>query len=158
MEKKKSLKLTIELVPNSSYYDNLRKFIKRSEWDQLRKRIYAEYDNKCGICGTVSNRLNCHEIWEYDDKNHEQNLLGFIALCPLCHHIKHIGLAQILASKGRLNYEKIVKHFMKVNKCDRKTFEEYKNQTFSQWRERSSHKWKVNLREYELIVKNKSSD
>ena len=132
--------------------------MKRSDWDTLRNRIYTEYDNKCGICETDSNRLNCHEIWEYDDQNHEQHLLGFIALCPLCHHIKHIGLAQILASQGRLDYEKIVEHFMKVNECDRKSFEEYKNQAFSQWRERSRHEWKVDLGEYEHIVKNNHSD
>ena len=158
MVKNQSLKLTIELVPSSSFYDNLRKLMKRSDWDKLRKRIYAEYDNKCGVCGTDSNRLNCHEIWEYDDQNHEQKLLGFIALCPLCHHIKHIGLAKILASQGKLHYESVVEHFMKVNECDRKAFEEYKKQAFAQWRERSRHQWKVDLKEYKHIVESKHGE
>ena len=73
----------------------------------------------------------------------------------LCHHVKHIGLAGILASQGKLDYEKVVEHFRKVNECDRKTFEEHKKQAFAQWRERSRYEWKVDLGEYKDIVANK---
>ncbi len=45
------LKLTIELVPTTSWYDNLRKVIPISEWDKLRKRVYAQYGHRCGVCG-----------------------------------------------------------------------------------------------------------
>ena len=80
-------------------------------------------------------RMNCHEIWEYDDKNHIQKLLGFIALCSMCHHVKHIGFAGILAREGKLNYEKVVEHFMTVNNCDRRTFEEHRKRAFLIWEE-----------------------
>jgi len=118
--KSDKLKLTIELVPSTSWYDNLRKYTSKEDWDKIRKRTYAEYGNRCGIC-EAEGRLNCHEIWEYDDKKHIQRLVGFIALCDMCHHVKHIGLAGILASEGKLDYEKVVEHFMKVNNCDRDT-------------------------------------
>lgn len=155
MTRKQQLKLIIELVPSTSWYDNLRKVIPKVEWDKLRKQVYAKYGHKCGICGTDSGRLNCHEIWEYDDHNHEQRLIGFIALCDLCHHVKHIGLAGILASEGKLDYDKVVQHFTKVNGCDRRTFEEHKEQAFAQWRERSGYEWKVDLGAYKDLVANK---
>jgi hypothetical protein len=79
--------------------------------------------------------------------------VGFIALCDLCHHVKHIGLAGILAKQGKLDYELVVKHFMMVNSCDRKTFEEHKNEAFRQWGERSQHEWHVDLGKYEDLVK-----
>ena len=145
-------KLTIELVPQTSWYDNLRKVIPKGQWDKLRKQVYARYDHKCGVCGAENSRLNCHEIWDYDESNYVQRLLGFIALCDLCHHVKHIGLAQILAAQGQLDYEDVIRHFMIVNKCSRKDFEAYRAWAFEQWRERSKHTWQVELGEYASLV------
>lgn len=147
----KELKLTTELVPLTSWFDNLRKVLPRPVWDKLRKRTYAEYGHRCGICG-AEGRLNCHEIWEYDDQNHVQRLAGFISLCDLCHHVKHIGLAGILAERGELDYEIVVKHFMKVNDCDRKTFDQYMKKVFIQWDERSQYEWNVDLGDYKDLV------
>ena len=153
----KELKLTTELVPLTSWFNNLREVLPGSVWDELRKRTYAEYGHRCGICG-AEGRLNCHEIWEYDDKNHVQRLVGFIALCDLCHHVKHIGLAGIMSREGKLDYETVVEHFMKVNGCDRKTFEKYMNKVFNQWEERSKSKWSVDLGEYEDLVEPSQKD
>ena len=153
----KELKLTTELVPYTSWFDNLRAVLPRSVWDKLRKRTYAEYGHRCGIC-VAEGRLNCHEIWEYDDKNHVQKLVGFIALCDLCHHVKHIGLAGIMAREGKLDYETVVEHFMKVNCCDRKTFEKYMKKVFNQWKERSKSEWSVELGEYKDLVEPSQKD
>ena len=153
--KSKELQLKIELVPSTSWYDNLRKVLPKSEWDKIRKAAYVNYGHWCGICGTEG-RLNCHEIWEYDDKKHIQKLKGFIALCDMCHHVKHIGLTGILASEGKLDYEKVIEHFMKVNNCDRRTFEEHKKRAFDEWRKRSQHEWHVDLGEYEDVIKSVS--
>ena len=147
----KALRLTVELVPKTSWFDNLRSVLPRSVWDKRRKRTYAEYGYRCGICG-AEGRLNCHEIWEYDDENHIQRLSGFVSLCDLCHHVKHIGLAGILASEGKLDYESVVNHYMKVNGCDRKTFERHVDQAFAQWEDRSKHEWSVDLGEYQDMV------
>lgn len=146
------LKLTIELVPKTSWYESLREEMPRAEWDRLRKRTYAAYGQKCGICD-AKGRLNCHEIWEYDDHNHVQKLEGFITLCNMCHFVKHIGFAGILAQNGKLDYGKVVEHFMEVNQCDRATFEEHREKAFAQWRERSTHEWEVDLGECEELIK-----
>lgn len=145
------MRLTIELVPRTSWYSNMRSVMPKSAWDKLRKSVYAEYNHKCGVCG-AEGRLECHEIWEYDDKNHIQALHGFIALCALCHRVKHIGLAGIHAREGKLDYEQVIEHFMRVNECNREAFEQHKKQAFEQWRLCSQHQWQVNLGDYESLV------
>lgn len=146
-----TLKLTIELVPRTSWYNNMRKVVSKATWDTIRKQVYADYGYRCGIC-RAKGRLSCHEIWHYNDQTHEQKLTGFIALCDWCHHIKHIGLAGILASRGELDYQKLIEHFCSVNQCDRPTFEGHTKQAFAQWHQRSQHQWQVSLGEYARLV------
>lgn len=151
-ERPEEIRLKIELVPSTSWYDNLRKYTSKEDWNKIRKRVYANYGYRCGICSTKG-RLNCHEIWEYDDKEYIQRLIGFVALCDLCHHVKHIGHADILADEGKLDYEKIVEHFMRVNDCSRDTFEKHREKAVDEWKERSSHEWQLDLGEYKNIIK-----
>src|SRR3989304_10056088 len=106
------LKLEIELVPASSWNNNLRNLLKPKMWENLRKEVYRKYNYKCAICNS-DGRLHAHEIWGYDDKNHIQKLVDIIALCSKCHAVKHIGLAGIQAREGKINFEKLIKHFMK---------------------------------------------
>lgn len=145
MSTEKILKLTIELVPATSWYNNMRSVMSKQEWDTLRRKVYADYNYQCGICGMTNVILHCHEIWEYDDQNHIQKLNGFIALCKLCHWVKHIGLAGIRVSEGELDFEEIIHHFMKVNGCDRQTFESHRNHAFQVWEERSKYQWLIKL-------------
>ncbi len=146
--KPEGLKLRIELVPSATWYNNLRKEIPKEKWDVLRRKVYSEYGYRCGICN-ARGRMNCHELWSFDDRRHIQRLDGFIALCDWCHHVKHIGLAGILADRGELDYNKVVEHFMKVNECDRKTFEQYRDEAFSVWKTRSEFRWKVVIGDFE---------
>src|SRR5712691_2581439 len=96
------LHLTIELVPQPLWGINLHK--SRAAWDKLRKQVYAQYNYRCDICQAENVTLYCHEIWQYDDTVHIQKLNGFIALCNMCHHCKHIGHAKILAADGKLDF------------------------------------------------------
>ena len=94
------MKLEIELVPETSWYNNLRKALPRSEWDKIRKEVYEKANNKCEIC-QQDGRLNCHEKWSYDDEKNIQKLQGFQALCDKCHNIKHIGFVNVQISSGK---------------------------------------------------------
>src|SRR6266567_619210 len=85
------LRLIIELVPSTCWFNNLRTRIPRGAWDKLRKKVYAEYNHRCALCQAENVRLNCHEIWQYDDTLYIQQLEGFMALCEMCHHCKHMG-------------------------------------------------------------------
>ena len=42
---------------------------------------------------------------------------------------------------------------MKVNGCDRGTFEGHYTQAFKQWENRSKHEWQIDLGEYSGIIK-----
>jgi hypothetical protein len=95
------LKLNIELVPSPLWGQNPRKLMARSQWDKLRRQAYSDYAHKCGICNTEG-QLECHERWKYDDENHIQILVGFIALCSSCHSIKHLGNAGLRDFEGTL--------------------------------------------------------
>ena len=138
------LKLTVELIPKTSFYSNMRKELSKEGWDKVRKSTYRKYNYRCGICN-AKGRMNCHEIWEFDEGRGVQTLMGYEALCDLCHHVRHIGFASILARKGKLDYEKVVKHFCKVNKCSVEEFRTHTDQAYDTWDKRSKIKWRVDI-------------
>lgn len=155
-------KLTIELVPLTSWYNNVRSKVSQEEWDIIRKKCYKNANYKCEICGGVGNKwpVECHEIWEYDDKKHIQKLVGFVALCPSCHEVKHIGLAE---KKGRLQHAR--NHLIGVNSmlCENEA-NIMIHLAFMKYEERSEHKWKVDVSYLDKFLgkqnnaKNKSTD
>jgi len=155
MDRIKNLKLYIELVPESCWYENLRKVLSKNEWDTLRKEVYHKSGNKCEICGAIG-KLNCHEIWEYGDERNIQYLKGFQALCDSCHNIKHIGFVNIQISKGIWSEQvlnDLKKHFMMVNHVSSSVFRQHVKYAFGIWRKRSKEKWKTDLGNY---VKNQA--
>lgn len=145
-------KLNIELVPKTSWYNNVRSEIPRRLWDKIRTDVCISQEYKCGIC-EAEGRLNCHEIWDYDDINYVQELKSFIALCNLCHHVKHIGYASILASQGKLNIQEVEEHFMRINKCDLRTFRQHAVEAMIQYEERSKHEWQLSLGKYKVQIR-----
>jgi hypothetical protein len=96
--------------------------------------------------------LHCHEIWHYDDEHHVQKLTGFIALCEMCHHCKHIGLAGKRASEGKLDFTKVVEHFMQVNQCSHEEYKAHSETAWETWRERNQHTWTTDLGMYAHLV------
>jgi len=141
------MKLTVELIPKSSFFNNMRKVLTQENWDSLRRSVYREYKYKCGICG-ASGKMNCHEIWKFNDREHVQSLKGYIALCDMCHHVKHIGFAAVLAGQGKLDYAKVVDHFCKVNRCSERAFQKYVDKVFKKHEKRSKFKWTVDITSY----------
>ena len=141
----KKIKLTIELIPKTSYYDNVRSILPQKEWDRLRKKSYEKAKFKCEICkdkGTnqgYRHDLECHEIWEYK-KDGTQLLKDLISLCPRCHQVKHIGRSM----KVGLN-KKVTEHIMKVNKWTEKETKNYIGYVFQEHKLRSKQKWEINL-------------
>lgn len=134
--------LTIELVPKTAWFSNVRKMVSNRDWDIIRKETYKQANNRCQICGGVGTQhpVECHEIFAYDDKQHIQTLKGMIALCPDCHLVKHIGLA-ISRGKGKIAAE----HLSKVNNWPKKKTLVYIEDQRLKWEERSSFKWKIDL-------------
>jgi hypothetical protein len=136
------LRLTIELVPQSCWFSNVRAVVSQSQWDRLRIQVYKQANYICQICGGVGPKhpVECHEIWHYDDKKLIQTLEGMIALCPNCHMVKHIGLAEIQNKS-----EQALQHFMKVNGLKKKEAKQHINAAFTKWSERSAKLWKLDI-------------
>lgn len=134
------MKLTIELVPRTAWFKNLRNHVGVTKWDKIRKEVYSHANHKCEICGGVGKKhpVEAHEVWEF--KDNKIILKRLIALCPACHEVKHIGLA---ASKGRLEAAK--KHFMKVNQLDSDSADRYIIHVFETFKERSKEQWDLDL-------------
>jgi hypothetical protein len=147
------MKLTTELVPSTVWYSSLYRLLPREVWDRIRNEIITNHRRKCQICGETEGKMNLHEIWKYDDERHVQRLEGFILLCTVCHHVKHIGLAGILASEGKLDYNEVMEHFCKVNNCSEKEFEMHVDRAFEVWRKRSQHQWKQDFGKYKEFIK-----
>jgi hypothetical protein len=137
------LKLSIELVPKTCWFSNVRDHVSKEEWDRLRKDCYKKAGYVCEICGGTGNKhpVECHEIWEYDNEKFTQTLKGLISLCPSCHEVKHIGLANL---RGRI--EEAKNHLAKVNGWSLEaTSEGYINNAVNMFMWRSNHEWTLNL-------------
>lgn len=150
-----TLRLTIELVPKRCWYSNMRQVLTREEWDELRRRVYAEYQQRCGICSAwrgPGSWLHCHERWSYDDRAHVQRLEGFMALCEWCHLVKHIGLFPLLTREERVRFEQVVQHFLRVNGCDHATFDQHYRAAFRLWGERNRHVWRTDFGDYASLI------
>ena len=136
-------RLTIELVPSSCWFSNVRSAVPESVWDKLKKTAYKLAHYRCEVCSGRGRQwpVEAHEVWHYDDKLHLQKLVRLIALCPMCHKVKHIGLAEV---NGWL--EESIQHLMKVNHWpDKVTATSYVKESFRIWQERSKFDWTLDI-------------
>lgn len=136
------MKLEIELVPESAFGANVRSAVPRAEWDRIRRETYRKAGYLCEVCGGAGRRhpVECHEVWEFDQEKLVQKLVGFVALCPMCHAVKHMGLASI-----RGVHEEALAHFAKVNGMSLAKAARAEGEAWRVWGERSCFKWRLDL-------------
>jgi hypothetical protein len=136
------MKLTIELVPETAWYTNVRSNVSKDEWDRIRKACYRNANYTCEVCGGKGDKwpVECHEVWDYDDLNKKQTLVRLIALCPNCHKTKHVGLAQM---KGEEDI--VINQLMAVNDMTEQEATQYIKESFKTWRDRSKYKWDCDI-------------
>lgn len=137
-------KLTIELVPSTCWYSNVRDNVTRSTWDKIRKLTYRNANYTCEICGGKGDRwpVECHEIWEYNDEEHIQTLKGLISLCPDCHKVKHFGLT---STRSEQEMYHAMNHLKKVNNFSKMETINYINESINIFHDRSKFEWKLDL-------------
>jgi hypothetical protein len=135
-------RLTVELVPSTCWYTNVRSNVSQAVWDGLRRRVAAEAGHRCEICGGRGRRwpVECHERWAYDDAAKVQRLERLVALCPDCHEAKHAGLA---SKRGRL--DAVIGHLVKVNGWSADDAALYLEAVFETWAQRSRHQWTLDI-------------
>ena len=143
-------RLPIELVPQSSHYNNLRKILTAYEWKVLRDKIIPRLDNKCEICGgkSKSRSLDLHEVWDYDKKLGIQKLVRLEGLCSFCHEVKHFYLAKIMGHEKRAR-----KRLNKINGFSEKEGSLYEKLIHMEYCERSLITWQLDISFLETLKK-----
>jgi hypothetical protein len=135
-------RLTVELVPKTSWCDDVGALMEESTWDRVRRQVDSQAGGRCEICGggDPGFLLECHEQWRFDDRTRLQTLERMIALCPDCHQVKHIGLATIQGQAVRART-----HLARVNGWTLSQTETCIREAFRVWAQRSQGPWTANL-------------
>jgi 5-methylcytosine-specific restriction endonuclease McrA len=139
-------KLVIELIPNTCHYSNARTTLPKKDWDKIRFIAYEKAKNKCEICKGVGteqgfrHKLECHEVWEYNDETKTQKLTRLMSLCPMCHQTKHIGRPFAMNKQAE-----VFKHMERVNKWNHKEIVTHVAEAYQIHNERSKFQWKMDL-------------
>ncbi len=134
--------LTIELVPSTCWFKNVRSEVSAADWDMIKKMTSQAAGYRCEICGGRGSKwpVEAHEIWDYNDSTHVQTLMGLIALCPDCHSVKHMGLA---VARGR--EKQALEHLAHVNGWTVDDAQLYVEVQFEVWSQRSTHSWTLDI-------------
>ena len=143
---KNNAKLTLNLIPATSWWKSTRSKIKKREWDIIRKKVYEQANYTCEICGVNEQSylgikkgwLHCNEVWQYE-KN-KQILAELEAICRLCHLSQHMGFASII---GRDREAK--KHLKKVNNWSEEQAVIYIQEKFQEWEKRNKIEWILDI-------------
>ena len=139
-------RLTVELIPRTLFFSNVRTLLPKKYWNIIRKDSYDKADNKCEICGDTGknqgygHNVECHEIWDYNEEKKVQKLLGLVSLCPKCHQVKHFGRTSAIGKQPEA-----FKHMEKVNNWNHKQCLDHLKVAMSEWMERSKYKWFIDL-------------
>ncbi|MCC5611202.1 hypothetical protein LC612_31715 [Nostoc sp. CHAB 5834] len=130
-----------EMLPPSTWEDNLRTLVPPDRWDAIRKHAYAAAGHRCEICGLKGTpHLEAHERWTWDDTWCVQKLEGVLALCRACHKALHWGLAKRLGI-----VEEVSRKICEVNGWSRAKLAEEVERLKMIMNERSRYHWTVDL-------------
>lgn len=134
--------LTVELVPSTCWFSNVRDHVPKTVWDFLRRTTYQRANYTCLSCGGKGNQwpVECHEIWHYDEQQQIQTLEGLTALCPSCHQVKHFGLATVIGCADQASA-----HLSYVNNWSAEQTNSYLQTVWDIWKRRSCLGWSLNL-------------
>ena len=160
-------KLSIELVPQTAWWSNVRSNVTRAQWEVCKRYARAKTNGVCIVCGQTGKQqgrkhdVEAHEIWDYDDENQIQTLVDIIPLCPMCHQVKHIGRSQMVMNEWM--YRRLLVHMSRVNGWFRSvgeippTVEDvrhaqfYIDKCFEIWAERSKVSWELDITFLKII-------
>jgi hypothetical protein len=143
-----SARLRIELVPRALWGKSLAKQKPRREWDTIRRAIYARAGGRCAACGDSTDRLICHEVWDYDDERHTARLVELKGICPNCNLTTHYGRAINIGRE-----EEAFDHLLSVNGWTAEETEAYVEDAFEKWQERSEHSWTLDASELPRLLR-----
>lgn len=138
--------LTLELVPATAWWSNVRSNVSRAEWEICKAYSYTKRVNGgCIVCGGKGSRhaTEAHEIWAYDDDNQIQTLVDIVPLCPTCHQVKHLGRTRAVSS--RAEWERVIAHLQRVNNWQDHQVVQSVELAFAIWEARSQMEWGLDI-------------
>lgn len=137
-----SVSLSVELVPSSCWFSNLRSSLTEDQWKDFKKLTYLRASYRCEICGGKGAQwpVEAHEVWQYDDNTNVQKLISLVALCPQCHQVKHFGFAN-MQGQGK----EALRHLANINRWTEVQASAYVDEQFEIWSARSEKHWTTDL-------------
>lgn len=139
---KKARILGINVIPSTSWFNNVRSHFSKEDWDRLRRACYRKAGYKCEICGGKGEEwpVECHEVWEFNEKTQIQKLIRLISLCPMCHKCQHPGLAHMQGFG-----QAVITHYAKVNGISESEARKDYNEANKVWEKRSELEWDLDI-------------
>ena len=128
-----------EMLPVTTWEQNVRGLYGLELWDRMRKHAYQAAGFRCEICA-AQGRLEAHEAWELSNETAVQRLTGLQALCPLCHKAKHLGIARRLGMLAQVKQQ-----LLRVNGWTASRLEFEIREAYEVWEQRCEWPWTVDL-------------
>lgn len=154
--------LSVELVPSTAWWANVRSNVSRADWEKCKDYSKSKTNGVCIICGGVGERwaTEAHEIWRYDVRQGEhrdptapeeeiireagiQTLVDIWPLCTMCHRVKHLGHTRQNADLAL--WTRVIEHLQGVNQWPGHVVEAYVVEAFRIWEIRSTMRWELDI-------------
>jgi Domain of unknown function (DUF5710) len=137
--------LFVDLIPQTSWFENVRKAVDPADWDRLRRMVYRRAGYRCEACGTAQDRgrgvvMEAHERFAYDARAAIQRLVRLVCLCRWCHTAAHMGLAGLRGVQ-----DEAITHLMAVTGMNPAEAFTHVDEAFERWTRRSAIPWQVDL-------------
>lgn len=152
-------KLNFSTVPGPLWKLNLRAFIKKSQWDNLREAIIHARTPRCEVCGQYQRdgSMHAHEEWFYDTDGIPAiaYLTGIGLQCKRCHQAEHYGLTQMFHAQGHISdeeLEEIHQHYCDVNGVTRKVMKLDHDQERERWAALNAYPWEIDWGPFEVML------
>jgi hypothetical protein len=149
------LRLSFEFIPAPCRGQNLHALLPRSEWDAIRRQVYASTGHHCAACGASGLPLQANEQWEYDDARRVQRLVGLICLCERCHAVAHSNWTQ---GVRRFTQAELRAHFCRINGCSETEYARLRSHALAWWQERCHHgPWTTDFGPYAACIAHRTT-
>ncbi|CAM9121511.1 hypothetical protein MYMA111404_02175 [Mycoplasma marinum] len=133
-------------LPSSPKYINPQTWMGPQMWSTIKKEVFKRADYSCEVCGGQGTKdpVEAHELWVFDYHTKERVFVRFLALCPLCHWLQHMGLASIRITNHKLDQKELVEHFNKLTNSDL-TFERMYERAIFVYKKIKSKHYEISL-------------
>ena len=150
-------KLSISMVPQALWGENLRKHLTRGSWNKLRLSQFEREPN-CEFCGSSPSGAarHAHEEWDYEKTVGTAYLVKLRTICRMCHLVEHPGFVSVMVAKGHFTpaiLDEIKYHFCIVNRCKAEDYCKHCEEARSKYEELARvTDWKIDFGRYSELV------